>query len=64
LLIARARKEASLAGAASVVLDVETDNPGAQRLYEKLGFRVKSETPAFALAGHAFAFRRMAVAKV
>jgi ribosomal protein S18 acetylase RimI-like enzyme len=61
LLIARARQEAGSAGLADMVLDVETDNPDAQRLYERLGFRVTRETPALVLGGHAFAFRRMAL---
>jgi ribosomal protein S18 acetylase RimI-like enzyme len=62
LLIDRAREEAVRAGASVVVLDVETDNPAAQRLYERLGFRVTGETPALFLAGHHFAFRRMSLA--
>ncbi len=59
-LVARARQEAGRAGAEALVLDVETDNPDAQRLYERLGFRVVSQTPALVLRGHAFSFRRMA----
>jgi len=59
LLVAQAGRVAAQVGARELVLDVETDNPGAQRLYERLGFRVKSETPALILDGHAFSFRRM-----
>jgi ribosomal protein S18 acetylase RimI-like enzyme len=59
-LVAWARKEAARGGAAALVLDVETDNPDAQRLYERLGFRVVNQTPALVLGGHAFSFRRMA----
>ncbi|MGO9413385.1 MAG: GNAT family N-acetyltransferase [Spirochaetia bacterium] len=62
LLVGQAREEALRARAARLILDVETDNPDAQRLYERLGFRVMSETPQLALAGHAFGFRRMASA--
>jgi len=61
LLVGRARDEAGRAGAARVVLDVETDNPDAERLYRRLGFAVVSETPPLVVAGHAFAFRRMAM---
>ncbi len=60
-LIAAALDEAGRAGSRSVVLDVETDNPDAQRLYERLGFRVVGETPSVALAGHVFSLRRMAL---
>jgi len=59
LLIDRAREEAARTGAREVVLDVETDNPDAQRLYERLGFRVKGETPALVLDGRPYSFRRM-----
>jgi ribosomal protein S18 acetylase RimI-like enzyme len=62
MLIARAGAEARSAGSRAVVLDVEIDNPDAQRLYERLGFRVVSETPAVVLNGHEFALRRMAMA--
>jgi ribosomal protein S18 acetylase RimI-like enzyme len=61
LLIERARAEARKAHATRLILDVETDNPDAQRLYERLGFRVVHESPALVLAGHAFGFRRMAL---
>ena len=61
LLIERARAEATKTHASRLILDVETDNPGAQRLYQRLGFRVVNESPALVLAGHAFGFRRMAL---
>jgi ribosomal protein S18 acetylase RimI-like enzyme len=63
LLIERARAEATRTHASRIILDVETDNPDAQRLYERLGFRVVTESPALILAGHAFSFRRMALAR-
>jgi ribosomal protein S18 acetylase RimI-like enzyme len=62
LLIARASDEARKA-AIRLVLDVETDNPAAQRLYERIGFRVVSETRPFVIEDHAFAFRRMALVR-
>jgi len=58
-LVARARAEAERSGLRSIVLDVEADNPRAQRLYERLGFRVVSETPAVLLEGQMFALRRL-----
>jgi len=60
LLMRAAFVEAERDGMRSVVLDVETDNPDAQRLYERLGFRVTGETSPIVLQGEAFAFRRMA----
>ncbi len=62
MLIERARAEAAEAGMRSLVLDVETDNPDAQRLYERLGFRVAGETPPATLGGRPFVFRRMEAA--
>jgi ribosomal protein S18 acetylase RimI-like enzyme len=59
LLVGRAREAARLAGISSLVLDVETDNPDAQRLYERLGFRVTSQTPDLIIRRRVFAFRRM-----
>jgi len=59
LLVGRAFREAQRAGISSLVLDVETDNPDAQRLYERLGFRVMSRTPELVIRGHAFCFFRM-----
>ena len=59
LLVGRARQEAQRAGLSFLVLDVETDNPGAQRLYQRLGFRVVSRTPELVVRGHPFSFLRM-----
>lgn len=61
LLIARAAREAREAGARTVVLDVESDNSGARRLYERLGFRPVAETPAITIAGRSFSFFRYAM---
>ena len=58
-LIECAAGEAALAGARAVVLDVETDNPDARRLYERLGFLCARETPPVVLGGRTFAFARM-----
>ena len=43
-LICEAEKRARKRGALHVVLDVEVDNSGAIKLYEKLGFRMVSES--------------------
>jgi len=59
LLLERARAEAAEAGAAWIVLDVETDNEGARRLYERLGFSRRSETRPLVLDGTPFSFYRM-----
>jgi ribosomal protein S18 acetylase RimI-like enzyme len=42
-----------------VVLDVETDNHGARRLYERSGYQVQGRTAEVRLAGRAFSFYRM-----
>jgi ribosomal protein S18 acetylase RimI-like enzyme len=59
LLLADAERRAVPAGAASVVLDVETDNPSALRLYERLGYAPKGRTAPLRMEGHAFSFLRM-----
>jgi ribosomal protein S18 acetylase RimI-like enzyme len=58
-LMARANEEAARSGAASVTLDVETDNAAAIGLYERLGFARIRETPLLLLDGRRFAFYRM-----
>jgi ribosomal protein S18 acetylase RimI-like enzyme len=58
-LMARADEEAARSGAASVTLDVETDNAPAIGLYERLGFARIRETPLLLLDGRRFAFYRM-----
>jgi ribosomal protein S18 acetylase RimI-like enzyme len=58
-LMARADEEAARSGAASVALDVETDNASAIGLYERLGFARIRETPALLLDGRRFALYRM-----
>jgi len=60
-LIAAARREAERRGARAMILDVETDNPGARRLYERLGFRAASRTPEIEIGGRSFAFLRMSL---
>jgi ribosomal protein S18 acetylase RimI-like enzyme len=58
-LLQRAEEEARAAGAVEVVLDVETDNHGARRLYERSGYQVQGRTAEVRLAGRAFSFYRM-----
>jgi ribosomal protein S18 acetylase RimI-like enzyme len=58
-LMETAEREAREAGLDSVVLDVETDNAAAIRLYERLGFTKRSETPRLRMEAGAFAFFRM-----
>ena len=60
-LIGRAVEEAGRAGIRSVVLDVESDNAEARRLYERIGFRKVSETPPTTLESRRFVFFRMAM---
>lgn len=58
-LLAHAEAAAPAAGASAMVLDVETDNAGALRLYERSGYRVRSRTPYLLLEGRPFSFCRM-----
>ncbi len=58
-LLCRAESEARSAGASEMVLDVETDNHGARRLYERSGYLVQSRTTELRLGGQAFSFYRM-----
>jgi ribosomal protein S18 acetylase RimI-like enzyme len=56
----RDAEERARGGAASaIVLDVETDNPGAIRLYQGLGYAMASRAPSLSLDGREFAFFRM-----
>jgi ribosomal protein S18 acetylase RimI-like enzyme len=59
VLMGAAEQEAVAAGLASIVLDVETDNAAAIRLYQGLGFVTTSETPRIRLESGEFAFFRM-----
>ena len=54
-----AEERARSDGAAAIVLDVETDNPSAIRVYERLGYATVSTTPSLSLDGREFAFFRM-----
>ena len=58
-LVAAAEQQAARAGCSAIVLDVETDNAGAIRLYVKLGFTEKWKTAPLMLDGTAFSFFRM-----
>jgi ribosomal protein S18 acetylase RimI-like enzyme len=59
-LLADAEERAARDGCAAVVLDVETDNDAALRLYRRFGFRELWKTPPVALDGALFSFYRMA----
>ena len=59
VLMKAAEQDAHDAGLASVVLDVETDNASAIRLYQARGFVTRSETPRLRLESGEFAFFRM-----
>jgi ribosomal protein S18 acetylase RimI-like enzyme len=58
-LIDDAERSARASGASSLCLDVEADNPKAQRLYERLGFRVESASVEVSVGGRKFSLRRM-----
>jgi ribosomal protein S18 acetylase RimI-like enzyme len=58
-LIAAAEGQAANAGCSAIVLDVETDNAGAIRLYRKLGFSERWKTAPLLLDGAEFSFFRM-----
>jgi ribosomal protein S18 acetylase RimI-like enzyme len=59
MLMEVAEREARAAGLAAIVLDVETDNGQAIRLYQRLGFATTSATPRLRLESGEFAFFRM-----
>jgi ribosomal protein S18 acetylase RimI-like enzyme len=59
LLLERAEKRAREAGAAAIVLDVETDNNSAIRLYQRLGYVTRNRTAPLSAEGHQFSFLRM-----
>ena len=54
-----AEQEARDAGSVSVVLNVETDNVSAIRLYEMLGFAILGRTRSLRMESREFAFLRM-----
>jgi ribosomal protein S18 acetylase RimI-like enzyme len=58
-LLAKAEEEAREKGCSVIVLDVETENAAAVRLYERLGFLRRSAGPPLRLGGMAFSFSRM-----
>jgi len=59
-LVATAEQQATRVGCSAIVLDVETDNAGALRLYGKLGFTEQWKTAPLLFDGAAFSFFRMA----
>jgi ribosomal protein S18 acetylase RimI-like enzyme len=59
LLLAGAEKRARESGTEAIVLDVETDNVPAIRLYQRNGYAVRYRTAPLRAEGHEFAFLRM-----
>lgn len=51
LLMAEAERQAAAAHCSRLALDVDTDNAGARRLYERLGYQVIAESPAAPILG-------------
>ena len=58
-LLAVAEAAAREAGAVSIVLDVETDNLSAIRLYQNRGYAAGGATSPLRAEGHEFSFLRM-----
>jgi ribosomal protein S18 acetylase RimI-like enzyme len=58
-LLAAAERAAGDAGAASIVLDVETDNLSAIRLYGSRGYAASGATSPLRAEGYTFSFLRM-----
>lgn len=58
-LLLDADQRARSNGARAIVLDVETDNPMAAKLYGELGYRIVRTTAPLLLEGRQFAFHRM-----
>ena len=58
-LLAAAERAAGDTGAAWIVLDVETDNLSAIRLYQGRGYAASGATSPMRLEGHEFSFLRM-----
>lgn len=52
-------EEARAAGSKRMVLDVETDNEKAIKLYERLGYRVESKSPILRIRDKGFEFVKM-----
>jgi ribosomal protein S18 acetylase RimI-like enzyme len=58
-LLREVESSAVAAGCRRVVLDTESDNKGAIRLYTRLGYSVTARLPVLSLAGRTFRFVRM-----
>lgn len=58
-LIFVAEKEAKNSGAERVALDVEVENTGASRLYQRLGYSIVNESTVQLRGGQSFSFYRM-----
>jgi ribosomal protein S18 acetylase RimI-like enzyme len=59
-LLAEVERDAAAKGLARVVLDAETDNEGAVRLYRRLGYGIERSSPLLPIGRRVFQFRRMA----
>ena len=58
-LFSEIRRESEKTGANKIVLDVETNNKRAVRLYERLGYIIKWRTPSIKINKETFEFFRM-----
>ncbi len=58
-LLGCAESRAAASGASDLVLDVETDNHGARRLYERWGYTVRARSAEVRMGGRTFSFYRM-----
>ncbi len=58
-LFSEIKRESDKTGANKIVLDVETNNKRAIKLYEKLGYIIKWKTPSIKIKKETFEFFRM-----
>ena len=58
-LLLKMREEAKSCGAENIVLDVDVDNEGAIRLYDRLGYSIVGESRRAKINGESCAFFRM-----
>jgi len=58
-LFSKIKRESKKTGANKIVLDVETSNKRAIKLYEKLGYIIKWRTPSIKIKKETFEFFRM-----
>jgi ribosomal protein S18 acetylase RimI-like enzyme len=55
-LLSEIEREARKAGSNKIVLDVETSNQRAIKLYERIGYTIKRRTPSFKISKETFEF--------